>query len=177
MTPRQIYLRERFYVSGTSPSGLRWKVRPLSHFSSVRDWKIFNKRFQHKRVGSINAAGYWVLLIDGKVLRLHRAVYELCYGDIPDAFEIDHIDGNPQNNSADNLRLATHSQNQQNRRKNKRIRVSKLKGVSKCGRKWHARIFKDKVRYSLGSFPTEEEAHEAYCEAGQKLHGDFFRRA
>lgn len=37
--------------------------------------------------------------------RLHRAVYEFHYGEIPDGFDIHHIDQNKNNNEAENLRL------------------------------------------------------------------------
>lgn len=43
--------------------------------------------------------------------RAHRIIYQTLVGDIPNGYEIDHIDDNRQNNSIDNLRLFTHSQN------------------------------------------------------------------
>jgi hypothetical protein len=43
--------------------------------------------------------------------RAHRIIYRTLVGEIPDGYEIDHIDDNRQNNSIDNLRLFTHSQN------------------------------------------------------------------
>jgi hypothetical protein len=43
--------------------------------------------------------------------RAHRIIYQTLVGDIPDGYEIDHIDNNRQNNSIDNLRIVTRSQN------------------------------------------------------------------
>ena len=42
---------------------------------------------------------------------VHRFIYECFYGTIPEGFQIDHIDNNPQNNRLDNLQLLTKSEN------------------------------------------------------------------
>ena len=39
----------------------------------------------------------------------------MTYGPIPDGMEIDHIDRDPSNNRLSNLRLGTHSENNQNK--------------------------------------------------------------
>jgi hypothetical protein len=43
--------------------------------------------------------------------RAHRLIYQTFAGEIPNGLEIDHIDGDRHNNSIDNLRIVTHSQN------------------------------------------------------------------
>lgn len=43
--------------------------------------------------------------------RGHRLVWETFNGDIPNGFEIDHIDNDKTNNRLDNLRLVTRSEN------------------------------------------------------------------
>jgi hypothetical protein len=94
------------------------------------------------------------------------------------AGEIDHRDGNPFNNAWDNLRQATHSQNQCNRgvpANNK----SGFKGVNqiqlKNSKKWWASIECEGKDYYLGCYTTPEAAASAYCEAAARLHGDFAR--
>lgn len=52
-----------------------------------------------------------------KNFTLSRLVYETFIGNVPDGFQIDHIDNNPQNNRLDNLQLLTPSEN------NKKIHV------------------------------------------------------
>lgn len=49
----------------------------------------------------------------GKVKRffIHRLVYQAFKGEIPNGYQIDHIDNNPQNNRLDNLQLLTRSEN------------------------------------------------------------------
>ena len=62
---------------------------------------------------------------------VHRLEYESFYGKIPDGFEIDHIDSNPQNNILTNLRACTHIENSNNpNSKKKRKPPTKKKGVS-----------------------------------------------
>lgn len=42
---------------------------------------------------------------------VHRLEYEAFFGKIPDEYEIDHIDSNPQNNNLENLRACSHREN------------------------------------------------------------------
>lgn len=90
----------------------------------------------------------------------------------------DHIDGNPLNNSRCNLRLATNSQNQMNRRVSNN-KSCPLKGVTwhKQCQKWQAQIKINNKNKHLGIFGSPEEAHEAYCKAATELFGEFARKA
>ena len=49
--------------------------------------------------------------LNGKHFLVHRAVWEAFNGPIPEGCDIDHIDGNPKNNSLENLQAITHSEN------------------------------------------------------------------
>jgi hypothetical protein len=87
---------------------------------------------------------------------------------------IDHRDRDSTNNRWENLRRATPSQNNANRRR-PRHNTSGYKGVHLCRRtaKWVARIvYRDKSIY-LGRFPTPQAAHAAYVAAAHKLFGEF----
>ena len=52
----------------------------------------------------------------------HRLVWETFNGEIPDGFEIDHIDTNKENNDLKNLRLVTKKENMNNPLTLKRLR-------------------------------------------------------
>ena len=101
---------------------------------------------------------------------LHRAII----GDTG-GMEVDHIDGNGLNNTRSNLRLVSRSQNMCNARPYSGS-LSKYKGVSpvRSGR-WSSRIFQEGKRVWLGTHDTEEAAYAAYCEASERLHGEFGR--
>lgn len=118
---------------------------------------------------------YMMVGIDGKRYFLHRVLYAMYHGTDPGPMEIDHVDGDAFDNRVANLRLATRAQNGQNShgyRKGLKGAYFSLKGQDKP---WVSTIQKEGVRYYLGSFYTEEEAHAAYVKASAIYHGKFGR--
>ena len=91
-------------------------------------------------------------------------------GEDPPAF-IDHINHDRHDNRWENLRLATPAQNSQNSRGHGKYK----KGVAKstCGITFEAKITVDGKKVFLGCFNTEDEAHQAYCDAANRIHGLF----
>jgi hypothetical protein len=101
-----------------------------------------------------------------------RVIWLWMTGAIPPD-EIDHKDTNPFNNKWGNLRLATSGENTAHRRN---YRPGKLKWVRKDKYGFVARVtFQSKVHY-LGSYRTEQEAHDAAYAVAQQLHGSFVQR-
>ncbi len=92
--------------------------------------------------------------------------------EIPADLTVDHIDGDPGNNSLSNLRIATTSENLRNR-KTARNNQCGLKGVQRKGNGWAARI----NQKHIGFFKTKEEAHAAYCDSARREFGEFARAA
>lgn len=56
------------------------------------------------------------------VINTARVIYEAFRGKIPAGFEIDHIDGNPQNNALWNLRAVSHRENMNNPNTRQKLR-------------------------------------------------------
>jgi hypothetical protein len=111
-----------------------------------------------------NSNGYRVVIIKGRVFRVHRIIYYLHYGIWPGDFHIDHIDGDTLNNKPENLRLVTHKQNLRSYKKTRKGVTSKYRGVSwhKASNKYAAQIRHNNNTIYLGLFTQEEEAALAY---------------
>ena len=103
------------------------------------------------------------------VIRMHRLII-----DIPDGFEVDHINLNKSDNRRSNLRICTRTENILNRRIQKN-NTTGYHGVTwnKRLQKFNARIGVNKQRLHLGYFKNELEAARAYNEAPLKYHGSF----
>lgn len=105
--------------------------------------------------------------------RVHLSLHRLII-DPPAGVVVDHINGDGLDNRRSNLRVATNAENGRNRR----ISVankSGFKGVDFNRGRWRATIRDGSRPVFLGRFKTPEEAHDAYCKAAVKLHGDFSR--
>jgi hypothetical protein len=107
----------------------------------------------------------------GKVLKMHRIILGLNFGDKRQA---DHINGNGLDNRKGNLRIATKTQNSCNR--DKQINnTSGYKGAFwvKAKKKWKAQIRSNGKSYHLGYFNDVIKAAKAYNKGAIKHHGEF----
>ena len=141
------------------------------------DGLLINKKTGHI-YSNVHDKGYIRVKLGTKRYYAHRIIWEMFNGPIAEGLQIDHIDKDPMNNRIENLRLATQSQNQANRSKQiNRPKVAKdlPKGVShaRSGGKYEARITYQGIGHYLGRYETPEEAHAAYMEAAEILHGKF----
>ena len=146
---------------------LRWKPREVD----VKGW---NKKYANKEAFTAdNGEGYRCGAIMGESLKAHWVVWALHYGAWCPK-QIDHIDGDKSNNAIGNLRMASHSENQRNKGKNKN-NSSGFKGVSwrEDRQKWYASIGVDGKQKNLGYFDNKEDAAIARDVASKKYHGDF----
>jgi len=120
--------------------------------------------------------GYYQVKLNGKQYYLHRLLAEAFIPNPEGKPEVDHIDGDRQNNCLSNLRWCTRAENQRN--VGKRItNTSGYKGVSfhKRDGKWQVRIRVDGKQKHLGYFHTPEEAAAVYREAAKREFGEFYR--
>ena len=81
---------------------------------------------------------------------------------------IDHKDGNKLNNSLENLRWTTHQENMLNQKNFGKYKKGVYFSKSK---KFIARLTINGKRLYLGSFETEDEAHQVYKAKFLELHG------
>lgn len=114
----------------------------------------------------------WVPGPDGgrRRLTVHRFLLTPRSGEL-----VDHINGDGLDNRRCNLRIVSHSQNQQNRRG---IGGRITKGVKRTpSGRWAAQIERHGRARHLGTFDTPEAASQAYRSAAQALFGEFAYRA
>lgn len=110
-------------------------------------------------------------------IRMHRQILKPVAGQW-----IDHKDRNGLNNTRENLRFATPSENRVNSPKGA-PGVSRYKGViydptpgrpgQNRNKVWRAMVIKDGKRYRAGRFRTEEEAALAYNKKALELYGEY----
>lgn len=138
-------------------------------YERLSQWRWFARR---ERCGNWYAARS-VQLGGGRVecLLMHRIILGAEPGQV-----IDHVDGDGLNNQRSNLRFATPTTNQWNRKSN-RNSSSAYKGVSwhKGTSKWAVEIRINGRRQHLGYFSDEKEAAHAYDRVSRKHHGEFAR--
>lgn len=113
--------------------------------------------------------------INGKLYKVHRVIWLLQTGKWPDG-HIDHVDGDPFNNKWTNLRLATNSQNLQNR-KAQRNSSTGISGVAPFGEKFRAFVTVDGKHKHLGLFSSLEDAANARKLAAKEHYGIYARPA
>ena len=137
-------------------------------------WKVARGGMSKRgtRAGTKSTRGYRLVSIAGKRYKEHRVIFFMHHGYLP--VEIDHIDGDTSNNSIENLRAASRSQNCTNRRVFKTSR-SGTKGVTWNTKehRWWVRVQIDGKRRFFGAFEDVELATLVAQEAQTKYCGVF----
>lgn len=116
---------EHYYLDSSSPSGLRWNRDVY-----VGTGKMYLRYRIGDSVGSLTrdknkAPTAWRTKLDGTSYLVHRIMWCLYYGSIDNSLVVDHINGNPLDNSVDNLKLT----NQGGNSRNKKLCVLNKSGV------------------------------------------------
>src|SRR5699024_2779496 len=142
-----------------------YKLIPLTQGQFA---KVDNEDFD--RLKGINwCAGPLGYVVNKKFGRMHRYIM-----DCPEEMVVDHINHDTLDNRKNNLRIATHRQNNFNRTTSHES-SSQYKGVSWNNEaiKWSASIRLNGEQIHLGLFKNEKEAAEAYDKKALELFGEF----
>ena len=124
--------------------------------------------------GCLNKRGYYQTYIKGKIYLNHRLVFFLANGYVPEF--VDHIDTDTTNNSPENLRESTKSQNQCNHSIRKDNTLG-IKGLCYDKRRaenpWFGQVGKFGKVYSTKRVSKKEEAILLLKELRETLHKEF----
>ena len=153
-------------------------------FTGIFTWKKVHYSNPHllgRPAGTTGPFGYVLIGVPGfRQIGAHRLAWIYVNGLTIGGAEIDHIDTNPSNNAIGNLRLASSSEQKQNKKVQSNNR-SGLKGAfyhaCRKGKKWRSQIKVGGRLIFLGYFHTAQEAHEAYGRAALLHFGQFARVA
>lgn len=134
--------------------------------------KNYKTGFVGQRVGYMHKTGYWVCNYKGKTTKVHRMIFLMLKGYLPQ--EIDHIDQDRANNKIENMREASRSENQFNKSIQKTSK-SGFRGVSwhRGSQAWVVRVIKHGATVYQSYFKDLELAGLVAQEARAKFYGDF----
>lgn len=154
----QVYLKEIFTYSD---GFLFWKIRMANRIKTGdKAGYLHEKRGGFRRVIRINKKLYYSSRL---IFLWHNGIMPLI---------VDHKDLNTQNDKIENLRSATNSENQRNK-KSSINSTSKYLGVNFHKTKWRAAININGKPIHLGLFIKEIDAAKAYNTAAIKHHKEF----
>lgn len=156
---------------------LYWRKSLPKHIPHTAARKSWNSKFAGEKAGCLKKDGYIRVFLSGRTYAAHRLAWALHYGQWPEK-DIDHINGDKQDNRITNLRQAESCENCWNRShgQNKKLPKGIRKRDSRYKhKKYSGRIAVHGRRYTTPGFATVAEAESALRELREKLHGEFCR--
>lgn len=163
-----------YFLYDAETGVLTWKERHVGAFVDKRAWGIHKSRYGGRPVLHMNDSGYYCARVNGTMYRVHRIIWEMHYGQIPEGMDIDHIDGSRTNNTLLNLRIATRGQNLCNRgaQKNSKLRIKGVQFDPRRNRYVATLMIHGKVMENRWH-RTKGLAAVAYAKASLRYHGRF----
>lgn len=125
---------------------------------SSRVWRVSKKKNKYYLVSGSKRKG--------NDIYMHRLIMD---SDIPDGYEVDHIDGNSLNNRRDNLRIVTRIQNIQNSKARIDNKIG-IRGISKYGNRYIVDFSFNNKRYYFTHWLNLQDA--VYCRNFAEKHFD-----
>ena len=155
-------------------AGIRAIINEKGHQTIIDEEDLHliqDKRWRAKKKGGYIVRGERVKQ-KYRLLYLHREILLYHGWHIPEGHHIDHINHRTNDNRKANLRVATKSENQANRRRRK---ADGYKGVTRNKRTgaWEARVQFEGKYIFLGSYSNPRIAAHFYNEAAKQIHGEF----
>lgn len=155
------------------PCSHEWLLANLSYDAATGEfaWKTVRRGVRGKTAQG--RAGYQSITINYRSFGAHRIAWFYVTGEWP-TLQIDHVNGDIQDNRFANLRPATNGQNKANSRR-PRNNSSGVKGVAfnKGARRWMG-YYRAGGKQVIREFATFEEAVKFRQEAVRAAHGEFF---
>jgi hypothetical protein len=154
------------------------ELKELLHYNPetgifTRKTKVNRNKVIGSIAGTVDVHGYVAIAIDGKKYKAHRLAWLYMYGKFPNHC-IDHINNITTDNRIVNLRDATLSQNQYNKKLNIN-NTSGIKGVSwhTQRKKWRVRIYVNQKEKNFGLYDDLDLARLVAQEARNKYHKEY----
>lgn len=144
----------------------------LDSVLTYSDGELYWKK-NNKPIGkTIDRFGYRKFQVNYKTMFVHRIVFAMHNGYFPEF--IDHVDGNKLNNKFENLRAATSSENNSNKKAMKTNKIG-IKNVCwiKSNKRWRVQIVKNGKHCVSKDFADLELAMLVAVEGRDKFHGNF----
>jgi len=160
-----------------------WNVFDIDYLKWNLVWRVTrSNRAVAGKFASRIRKGYLTVTFNKKEYPIHRIIYQMLVGEIPNGMMVDHIDGDRSNNAPSNLRLATSGENVRNSRR-RRDNQTGIKGLSIfCDKRWpdrkywKANVQKDGVEYPQ-LFPYDDLGKESaltyLASTRRRLHKEF----
>lgn len=128
-------------------------------------------------IGAISGDGYGAISALGQFKYAHRYAWEREHGEIPEGMLVDHyICYKHECVNVKHLRLATHSENLQNRRGKAANNTTGHRNVTFRKGRFHVDMTKNGVYYYYGGYIDKEEAAKVAEEKRKELFGEYAGR-
>jgi stalled ribosome alternative rescue factor ArfA len=115
--------------------------------------------------GSPHNRGYILIHLDGHSYLAHRLAWLYVHGEFPpEGLFMDHINRVRDDNRIENLRVVTRLENNRNK-----YGKGCYMRQTRNGPRWYANIKTGESLRHLGTFTTEQEAHDAYLKAKSSI--------